>query len=73
MKINYISLILALVSLTSFAQSKNIWKSITDSEVTSQEKIRRNSTPKNFELFQLDLKSLKAKLQNAVDSVKNLI
>lgn len=65
MKKNYISLILALVSLTSFAQSKSIWKSISYSEVTSQEKIRRNSTPKNFELFQLDLNSLKVTLQNA--------
>jgi subtilisin-like proprotein convertase family protein len=65
MKNIYVSMILALVSLTSFAQSKNVWKSINDSEVTSQNKIRRNSNPRNFELFRLDLNSLKATLQNA--------
>jgi hypothetical protein len=58
-------MIVMLISLTSFSQSKSLWRSVKESEVTSQEKVRRNSTPRNFELFQLDLNSLKALLINA--------
>ena len=58
-------MIVMLISLTSFSQSKSIWKSIKESEVSSQAKVSRNSTPRNFELYQLDLNALKATLLNA--------
>ncbi|WP_396157773.1 reprolysin-like metallopeptidase [Flavobacterium sp.] len=65
MKNSCISLIVMLISLTSYSQSKSLWKLVKESEVTSQEKVRRNSTPRNFELYQLDLNSFKALLINA--------
>lgn len=65
MKNNYLAMILVLVSFTSFSQSKSVWKSINDSEVSSLAKVSRNSIPRNFELLQLDLNALKATLLNA--------
>jgi len=58
-------MILTLISLTSFSQSESIWKSIKASEVTSLVKVKRNSMPRNFEVFQLDLNSLRATLLKA--------
>lgn len=56
---------MVLVSFASFSQSKSIWRSINESEVASATKIKRSSFPKNYELFRLDLNSLKVSLQNA--------
>lgn len=58
-------MILWCVSLTAFSQPKSIWKSINDSEIISETKIKRNSYPRNYELFQLDLNALKTVLTQA--------
>ena len=58
-------LITLLVSITVFAQSGSIWKPIKETEILTEAKIKRNSFPKTFELYQLDLNSLKTTLQNA--------
>ena len=65
MKNSYLFMIILLVSSASFSQSKSIWKAIRETELTSQVKVRRNSFPRNFELFQLDLNSLKTALVDA--------
>ena len=65
MKNNYWSMILVLISFASFSQSKSIWKPIKEKDVASEAKVKRSSLPRNYELFQLDLNSLKATLGNA--------
>jgi subtilisin-like proprotein convertase family protein len=65
MKNNYLFMIVLLVSTASFSQSKSIWKSINESELSTQAKVNRSSFPRNFELFQLDLEALKASLATA--------
>jgi subtilisin-like proprotein convertase family protein len=65
MKNNYLTIILLLVGFAGFSQSKSIWKPITETELSSEAKVKRSSFPRNFELFQLDLNSLKASLLNA--------
>lgn len=58
-------MLLVLLCTASFSQSKSIWKSVKETEITSQAKVRRSSFPRNYELLQLDLNSLKASLVNA--------
>ena len=58
-------MILVLISFASFSQSKSIWKPIKEKDVASEAKVKRSSLPRNYELFQLDLNSLKATLGNA--------
>lgn len=58
-------MILVLVSAVSFSQSKSIWKSVKETEVASETKVRRSSLPRNYELLQLDLNSLKTSLMGA--------
>lgn len=65
MKNIYLTMTLLLVSYVTFSQTKGIWKPIKEAEISSETKVRRNSTPRNYELFQLDLNSLKTSLQAA--------
>ncbi|MDI1318373.1 reprolysin-like metallopeptidase [Flavobacterium sp.] len=65
MKKIYLLLFTLLVINTAFSQSKSIWKSVKESELASATKVKRNSFPRNFELFQLDLNALKASLATA--------
>ena len=58
-------MIMLLFGGLAFSQSKSIWKPINESQISVETKVRRNSTPRNYELFQLDLNSLKASLQGA--------
>ena len=65
MKNSYLSLVLVLLSTVCFSQSKSIWKSVKESEIIAEAKVRRSSFPRNYELLQLDLNSLKTSLLNA--------
>lgn len=65
MKNVYLLMSMLLVCSASFSQSKGIWKSVTETELSTQAKVRRSSGPSNFELFQLDLDGLKSSLANA--------
>jgi subtilisin-like proprotein convertase family protein len=65
MKNIYLTILLLVVSLTAFSQSKSIWKPITETELSSEAKVKRSSFPRDFKVFQLDLNSLKQTLQNA--------
>lgn len=65
MKNSYIFMIVLLLSTLSFSQSKSIWKSVKESELTSENKVKRNSFPRNFELYHLDLNALKVSLATA--------
>ncbi len=65
MKNIYLTMIMLLFGGLAFSQSKSIWKPINESQISVETKIRRNSTPRNYELFQLDLNSLKVSLQGA--------
>jgi len=58
-------LMVLLMSNASFAQSKSIWKSVKESELSSEIKIKRKSFPRSFELFHLDLNALKSSLASA--------
>lgn len=53
-----------IVSITAQNSSK-LWVKSNSSQLTSNNKIERRVTPKEFEIFNLDLHSLKVKLQNA--------
>lgn len=65
MKYNYLTTILLLASFAVFSQSKSIWKPINETSLSSEAKVKRSSFPRDYELFQLDLNSLKASLVNA--------
>jgi subtilisin-like proprotein convertase family protein len=65
MKNNYLTIILLLAGFAASSQSRGIWKPITETELSSEAKVKRSSFPRNFELFRLDLNSLKASLLNA--------
>ncbi len=45
-----------------FSQEKATWRAINESEVANKEKIRRNSFPKTYQLFQLDMEAFKSLL-----------
>lgn len=70
MKKNYFKTIatifLGFIFLSAFAQSSGdaLWTKFPSKEI-SGEKVRRNSFPTNYHLFQLDLNLLKSKLLNA--------
>ena len=54
-------LLVTLFSLTiSFGQ--NAWKKTDEAKVGNLEKVSRNSTPRTFQLFQLDLEKFKQEL-----------
>jgi subtilisin-like proprotein convertase family protein len=65
MKNIYLFMIALLVSSTSFSQAGSVWKSIKETEVSAEPKVKRTSFPQNFKLYQLDLNSLKTSLHNA--------
>lgn len=65
MKNTYLFMIVLLLSSASFSQSKSIWKSVKESDLASETKVKRNSVPRKFELFQLDINALKASLATA--------
>lgn len=65
MKNIYVFTIVLLVSVTAFSQSGSVWKPMKEAALSSEAKVKRSSFPKNFELYQLDLNTLKAALQNA--------
>ena len=57
-------LLVTLFSLTiSFGQ--NAWKKTDEAKVGNLEKVSRNSTPRTFQLFQLDLEKFKQELEGA--------
>ncbi|MGV3695460.1 reprolysin-like metallopeptidase [Flavobacterium sp.] len=62
---NIYLLIAILASAVSFSQSGSIWKPVKESDLASEPKVKRSSSPKTFELFELDLDALKASLQTA--------
>lgn len=62
MKNIYLTTIMLLVSFAGFSQTKSIWKPIRETELSSEPKVRRSSFPTHYELFQLDLNSLKTAL-----------
>lgn len=65
MKKIYLLMIAILVANASFSQSKSIWKPVKEAELSAEIKIKRNSFPRSFELFELDLNALKASLAMA--------
>ncbi|WP_300488558.1 reprolysin-like metallopeptidase [Flavobacterium sp.] len=50
---------------TGFAQTQRLWKPIDESSITTQKKVNRSSFPRNYNLFTLDLNTLKNSLSNA--------
>ena len=65
MKNIYLLMIALLVSNASFSQTKSIWKPVKEAELSAEIKIKRNSIPSSFELFELDLSALKTSLGTA--------
>lgn len=48
-----------------FAQSQKLWKAIDENSIATQKKVNRSSFPRNYNLFSLDLSTLKSSLANA--------
>lgn len=58
--------VLLLFSFSAgFAQSQKLWKTIDENSIASLKKVNRSSIPRNYNLFALDLNSLKSSLVNA--------
>jgi len=58
--------VLLLFSFSSgFAQTQRLWKPIDESSITAQKKVNRSSFPRNYNLFALDVSTLKNSLSNA--------
>lgn len=66
MKKIYIYILLILPFL-SFSQGKSIWIKADDTKINQETLIDRNSTPTDYELFNLDLVAMKQILSNAPD------
>ncbi len=64
MKKTTISIIVMLFSIVGFSQSA-IWKKTNDQKLTTFEKVRRNSVPSKYELFNLDIDAFKSQLAGA--------
>lgn len=64
MKKTALLIMFILFSTISFAQSE-IWKKIDEQKVVGLEKVRRNSVPKEYQLFSLDIDAFKNQLIGA--------
>lgn len=64
MKKTTILVVLMVFSLFSYGQS-SVWKKADESKLTSLEKVRRSSTPTQYQLFNLDLVDFKKQLIGA--------
>lgn len=64
MKKTILLVILSLFSAIGFAQSE-VWKKIDDQKLVSLEKVQRNSLPREYQLFSLDLEGFKKQLVGA--------
>ena len=66
MKKTLLSLLLTMFSiLVSQGQTDQLWKAVNQETLKNQEKLDRGSTPKTYQIFNLNFTALKAVLQNA--------
>ena len=73
MKKTLLSVVLTMFSiLVSQGQTDQLWKKVNQETLKNQEKLGRGSTPKAYQLFNLNFSAFKAVLQNAplIDSQK---
>ena len=65
MKKLLLSLTITLFLTQCIVAQKSVWKNVTTESLSSQEKLKRDSNPSEFEVFALDLSTLKTELQRA--------
>ena len=65
MKKLLLSLTITLFFTQCIVAQKSVWKNVTTESLSSQEKLKRDSNPTEFEVFALDLSTLKTQLQLA--------
>ncbi|WP_290800316.1 reprolysin-like metallopeptidase [Flavobacterium sp.] len=64
MKKTLLQFLMLLLICSGYSQN-NFWKKTTESELSTLSKVARNSMPKAFQLYQLNLSDLKEKLSEA--------
>ena len=65
MKKLLLSLTITFFFTQCIVSQKSVWNTVTKESLTSQEKLKRDSNPTEFEVFALDLPTLKTQLQRA--------
>lgn len=71
MRKNYF-FILLLIPLISFSQGRSLWQQTDETKIKQADLLERNSTPIAYDLFNLDLNSLKHVLADAPDRELNI-